>query len=69
MGLIDSRGSVGLESLDPELHLPKLEEVAGRWSASCLRTSAFERVSCGEASDSTTCGRTRTGRSRRSPCP
>jgi TonB dependent receptor-like, beta-barrel len=26
-GIIDSRGSVGSESLDPELHLPQLEEI------------------------------------------
>ena len=37
-------------------------------SASCLRMLACGRASCGEASDSTSCARTRTGHSTRSPC-
>jgi hypothetical protein len=68
-GIIESRGSLELESLDPSCTCQSWKRSPCRWSASCLRTSAFEQVSCGEASDGTTCGRTRTAPLGRSLSP
>ena len=68
VGSSSSRGGVALESIDPGLELPFVREIAAWSSASCLRILGCGQASCGEASDSTTCARTRTGHSTRSLC-